>query len=58
MYVLTVVSWCLEGASFPRFQHPRKNLEVNMVNKEPRVYAFDDEVSFMLLAGGVESWRG
>ncbi|OAL03633.1 hypothetical protein IQ06DRAFT_216169 [Phaeosphaeriaceae sp. SRC1lsM3a] len=38
------LNWCLEGASNPRFQHPRKRLEVTLLNKEPRVYAFDDEV--------------
>ncbi|KAH6096902.1 hypothetical protein HBI55_105340 [Parastagonospora nodorum] len=31
------LNWCLEGASNPRFQYPRKNLEVKLMNKEPRV---------------------
>jgi hypothetical protein len=37
-------SWTLEGASYPRFQHPRKRIEVALMNKLPRVHAFDDEV--------------
>jgi hypothetical protein len=37
-------SWSLQGATNPRFQHSRKGLEVKLLNKEPRDYAFDDEV--------------
>ncbi|PVI02570.1 hypothetical protein DM02DRAFT_559496 [Periconia macrospinosa] len=40
------LNWQLEGATNPRFQYPRNNLHVNMINKEPRVAAFDDEWSF------------
>lgn len=40
------LNWRLEGASFPRFQHPRKRLELKLIDKEPRVAAFDDEWTF------------
>lgn len=40
------LNWPIEGAAYPRFQHPRKRLEVTLINKEPRVAAFDDEWAF------------
>ena len=40
------LNWSLEGARYPRFQHPRKRLEVTLINKEPRIAAFDDEWAF------------
>ncbi|KPI35791.1 uncharacterized protein AB675_11100 [Cyphellophora attinorum] len=42
------LNWTLQGATFPRFQHPRKNLEIRAENKFKArgVHAFDDEWAF------------
>lgn len=40
------LNWHLEGAEYPRFQNPRQQLVVKLIDKEPRIAVFDDEWTF------------